>query len=179
MTAPRDLRRATRTVLLVLSAATIVAVACAMLAVGSREIRTQIGDMPVNSQDEVRVGAEVWFTLAMAALAILTTVLWWRRGPWRGPLGLGLAAGMAAAQTGFGILVWTAVVAMRGFGTEVEVGAEHVKAPVISGTSSMWVAAVAATLTYIALVILAERSDLADPSRAVEDGGTADPAEAS
>lgn len=162
MTAPRDLRRATRTVLLVLTAATIVAVSCAMMAVGSREIRTQIGDMPVNSQDEVRVGAEVWFTLAMAALAILTTVLWWRRGPWRGPFGLAVAVVVAALQTGFGIVVWVVVVSLRGFDSEVELGAEYLKAPVLTGTSSMWVAAVAATLTYIALVILAERSDLAD-----------------
>ncbi len=162
-----------------LAAAAIVAAVCAMLAPGSREISTEIGDLPVNSQDEMRVSAEVWFTIAMGALAILTTVLWWRRGLWRGPLGLAVAVVVAALQTGFGIVVWVVVVSLRGFDSEVELGSEYLKAPVLTGTSSMWVAAVAATLTYIALVILADRSDLVDPSRAVGDGGTADPAEAS
>lgn len=153
-------RRLLSTLALVLLAAVIVAVTCAMLAPGSQEFRTEIGDMPINAQDEMRVVGEVWFAIAMGALAVLTTIVWWRRDLWRGPVGLVLAAGMAAVQTAVGILVWRVIVSLRDFQTAVPNGTEHLKAPVIASWSSLWLAAVCATLTYIAVTILAPRSDL-------------------
>ncbi|WP_134322490.1 hypothetical protein [Cumulibacter soli] len=69
-----------RTALISLVLSVIAAVICALMAPGSHEVVTQIGDMPAWPQDEVRVAAEVWLTLAMCVVAVVTTVLWWR--PW-------------------------------------------------------------------------------------------------
>ncbi len=122
---------------------------------------TRIGDLPVDPQDEQRVTPEVWFAIAMSALAVATTVLWWRRGLWRGPVGLVVATLAAAAQTGVGWLVWRAVVAARAFAPASEVGAAHLKAPVISGPGALVLAGVCAVLAYGALTIVTPRSDLA------------------
>lgn len=168
-------RWALSTLVLVLVAAAVVAVTCAMLAPGSLEYVTDIGDMPVNAQDEMRVAGEVWFAIAMGALAIVTTIVWWRRAVWRGPAGLALAAAAASVQTGVGALIWWGVVRLRGFDTPTAVGAEHLKAPVLGSTASLWLAAVCAVLTYIALAIIAPRSDLTPqdtPDDTPEDAAT-------
>lgn len=167
--------------------AVLVAVACAMLASGSHEFLTGFGDLPVNPQDEVRVSAEVWFTLATAVLAVLTTMLWWfpignradQSGDGRrlverarGPLGLVITTGAAVLQTAVALLVWKMVVVLRGFdGGEPGIG--HLAAPVISSTAALWVAGLVAVLTYLVLVIVAPTSDLArEPAEPLDVGPT-------
>lgn len=170
-----------------LLAAVLVAVACALLAPGSHEFLTGYGDLPVNPQDEVRVSAEVWFTLATAVLAVLTTIWWWfpigdRTEPSddgrrlveraRGPLGLVIATGAAVLQTAVALLVWKLVVVLRGFDAG-EPGIGHLAAPVISSTAALWVAGLAAVLTYLVLVIVAPTSDLTrEPAEPLDVGPT-------
>lgn len=79
-TAAGGRRHLVRTALISLVLSVIAAVICAMTAPGSHEVVTQIGDLPAWPQDEVRVAAEVWLTLAMCLVAVVTTVLWWRPG---------------------------------------------------------------------------------------------------
>lgn len=163
-----------RTTALSIALAVVVAVACGLLAPGSREVVTGIGDLPARPQDEVRVAAEVWFTLAVASLAVLTTILWWR--PWRprggsggepdpvedarGPVGLGIATAAALVQTAVAIVAWRVTVSLRGFAEPGEIGEDRIAAPILSGTVSVWVAAAAAVLTYLVLVIVAPTSAL-------------------
>lgn len=149
----------------------LAAVVLALLAPGSREVMTSIGDLPVSPQDEMRVSAEVWFSLVMGALALPLAIAWWRALP-RGPLGMVGAALGAASLTGLGSLVWRLVVSLRGF-SGAAAGEEHLKAPVLTSTAAMWVAAVVATVTYLVLAIVAERSDLL-PASAMDRRGPAD-----
>lgn len=167
-------RHLRRTALTVLALAVLVAVGCALLAPGSREVRTTIGDLPAWPQDEARIAAEVWFTLALGAVAVLGTLLWWRplrRAPGqpgdadpvqaaRGPVGLAVAAVAAVLQTGVAMLAWRAVVALRGFPGPGAIGDDRIAAPVLSSTTPMWVAGVCAVITYLVLVILAPSSAL-------------------
>lgn len=67
-----------QTVLISVVLSVLAGVGCGLLAPGSHEIATDIGDLPAWPQDEVRVAAEVWFTIVLGILAIVTTILWWR-----------------------------------------------------------------------------------------------------
>lgn len=163
-------------------------VGCALAAAGSYEVVTAIGDLPATPQDEARVAAEVWFTIALSAVAVITTVLWWRpvrrraarhaaghhkdAGPAtigdpveaaRGPVGLGVATAAAFVQTGIAMLVWRATVGLRGFPGPGEIGQARIAAPILSSTSALWVTALCAALTYIVLVIVAPTSSLRSP----------------
>lgn len=152
----------------------LAAVLCGVLAPGSHEVLTDIGDMPAWPQDEVRVAAEVWFTIALSVVAVMTTIIWWR--PFgsrravtaganpvetaRGPIGLGIVTAAAIVQTGLAMLAWHLTVSLRGFADPGEIGSDRIAAPVLSSTTALWVAAASAVLTYLVLVIMAPTSAL-------------------
>lgn len=180
-------------------------VVCGLLAPGSHEVVTDIGDLPAWPQDEVRVAAEVWFTIVLAALAIVTTILWWRpfrRRPIldndpaadndlaappepadpveaaRGPIGLVIATAGALVQTGIAMLAWHSAVALRGFAEPGEIGSDRIAAPVLSSTTVLWVAGLCAVVTYLVLTILAPTSALTSRSAEADDAdGAADSSE--
>lgn len=157
---------------------------CALLAPGSHVVHTEIGDLPVRPQDEMRVAAEVWLTGAVAVLAVLTTVLWWR--PWppraspagldpveqaRGPLGLGISAAAAVVQAAIAMSIWQLTVSLRGFAAPGEIGDDRIAAPILSSAAALWVAAGCAVLTYLALTVMASTSSLtAAPPEAISPG---------
>ncbi|GAB3302222.1 hypothetical protein EK0264_01660 [Epidermidibacterium keratini] len=127
----------------------------------SQELMTELGPMPLNPQDEVRVTGEVWLALGLAIFAFALSLLWWFRGPRRGPGALGVLVGVCVLGGAAALGAYDLVIMLRAGSPELVEGRDYALlsypdwAPVLFGP------ALVAVACYTILVIGSRRDDLA------------------